>query len=387
MQLQLKTITKIIMATILTVTVQIVPASQIKKLSTVNTQINNIKTSLKQDTQKRIQLEAKLKTTEETASSLSKNIKTLTTKTAKQQQQLRIMQNKYNKDKTSLATMQQNLSKELTTTYIASRQPYMKLLLSQQDPKQTSRMNSYYHYLYKYQATLLQDLDKALIKLNNDKMSLAKQQSKLTANLNSQKKQQASLQSIKQKRQSLVKQLNTTIINKNSRLASLLKSKKQLEQTLVKIEKNNSFQEKSNIIKFNDKKGRLSWPTQGKIIVNFGTKVDQSELTWSGILIQATQGKPVTAVANGKVVFAKWLSGYGLLVIINHGNGYMTLYGRNESLYVEEGQNVLAGDKIASVGYTGGFNKPALYFAIRHNATPLNPRKWCHLTPDNKRQG
>ena len=144
--------------------------------------------------------------------------------------------------------------------------------------------------------------------------------------------------------------------------------------------KNNSFKDTNNIIKFTDNKGRLSWPTQGKIIVNFGTKVNQSELTWSGILIQATQGKPVTAIANGKVVFAKWLSGYGLLVIINHGNGYMTRYAHAEKLLVDVGDIVMKGQNVALVGSTGRSTGPHVHFEVYKNGRVVDPAAYIHRT-------
>ena len=128
---------------------------------------------------------------------------------------------------------------------------------------------------------------------------------------------------------------------------------------------------------FYKKRGHLIWPTTGRIKHHFGTQIGQSELKWNGVLIEASQGQTVHAVAPGKVIFAKWLQGYGLLLIIDHGNGYMTLYGRNQSLLKKVGDWVKTNTTIATAGQTGGFSQSALYFSLRHNAKPLNPEKWC----------
>lgn len=124
-------------------------------------------------------------------------------------------------------------------------------------------------------------------------------------------------------------------------------------------------------------RGKLPWPTKGTVLHYFNTTIAKSELKSTAELISAPDEQPVYSVAPGVVVFSKWLEGYGLLIIINHGEGYMTLYGRNHSLYKHEGDQVAAGDLIATVGQSGGYEKPALYFAIRYNAKPLDPNQWC----------
>ncbi len=113
-------------------------------------------------------------------------------------------------------------------------------------------------------------------------------------------------------------------------------------------------------------------------MAKFGSNIANSQLKRDGILIRANIGQPVRAIANGRIIFSKWMAGYGLLVIIDHGNGYMSLYGRNQTLLASDGDSVQAGQVIATVGNTGGYKNSSLYFAIRHNAKPLNPARWCH---------
>ena len=132
---------------------------------------------------------------------------------------------------------------------------------------------------------------------------------------------------------------------------------------------------------FGKLKGKLVWPALGKVKRLFGKKRQSGRLRWKGVLIEARQGNNVRAVAAGRVAYADWLRGYGLLLIIDHGDGYMSLYGHNESLFKETGDWVSAGDVIASVGKSGGRKLSSLYFEIRHKGKPVNPTRWCKKMP------
>ena len=130
---------------------------------------------------------------------------------------------------------------------------------------------------------------------------------------------------------------------------------------------------------FTQEKGRLLWPTSGTLIHHFGAPIESSELRYNGVLINATIGSQVHAIYSGRVVFSGALKGLGLLIIIDHGDGYLSLYGHNKALYKRIGSTVNRGETIASVGNTDAIDdKPGLYFEIRYNSRPLNPEQWCH---------
>jgi septal ring factor EnvC (AmiA/AmiB activator) len=125
-------------------------------------------------------------------------------------------------------------------------------------------------------------------------------------------------------------------------------------------------------------KGQLPWPVKGRLTNKFGSvRAESTESIWDGVLINSAEGTEIRAVTSGKVVFSDWLRGYGLLVIVDHGKGYMTLYAFNQSLYRQVGEWVDAGEVIASVGQSGGRNLPGLYFGIRNNGRPVDPIEWC----------
>ena len=118
-------------------------------------------------------------------------------------------------------------------------------------------------------------------------------------------------------------------------------------------------------------------PVSGQIKASFGETRNVGKLKWSGMLIEADSGEPVYAIHHGQVVFSDWLRGFGLLLIINHGNGYMSLYGHNQTLYLNTGDSVTGGDLISTVGDSGGQTQSGLYFEIRINGKPTNPMHWC----------
>ena len=128
---------------------------------------------------------------------------------------------------------------------------------------------------------------------------------------------------------------------------------------------------------FHTRRGKMAWPTAGKQLHRFGSSRDGSSMNWNGVVIASAKGSPVKAIHHGRVVFSDWLRGAGLLIIVDHGGGYMSLYGHNESLLFDTGDWVKAGDTIATVGNSGGRSEAALYFEIRKNGKPTNPSAWC----------
>lgn len=128
---------------------------------------------------------------------------------------------------------------------------------------------------------------------------------------------------------------------------------------------------------FNQQKGRLAWPLQGKLAANFGQSRNIGDLVWKGVLIQAPRGEPVKAIHRGQVIYSDWFRGYGLLIIVDHGDEFMSLYGHNETLEKQIGEWVETGDTLATVGDSGGRNQAALYFELRNKGKQVDPKRWC----------
>ena len=343
-------------------------------LSSINQKISSIKLQLNKDTLNRNQLQKKLKNLDEETATISKSIQKTQRKARQKKTRIRQLERQKDQFQSTLHRQKKQLTEELQAAYMTSRQPYLKLLLSRHNPQELNRIAQYYRYLHEYQEKRINALEKTIDDIQANKQQLHKEQQQLQQLATQQKQQRSSLTKTSQKRKTLIDTINKKIKTHNQTLSVLNHNKLQLNQTIQQLDKSDI---QSNQL-FIDQKGSLAWPTKGRITHHFGTKIQQSELTWSGVVVRAPEGQPVKAIAGGDVIFAKWLSGYGLLVIINHGDGYMSLYGRNQAIYTKKGDHVDAGQQIATVGQTGGFDSPSLYFAIRHNAKPLNPSLWCH---------
>lgn len=128
---------------------------------------------------------------------------------------------------------------------------------------------------------------------------------------------------------------------------------------------------------FSKQRGKLYWPAKGKVKNLYDHWRSVGKVKWQGNIIKAKEGAPVHTISNGRIAYSDWLRGYGLITIIDHGDGYMSLYGHNQTLLKEVGDWVENNEIIATVGSSGGLKSVGLYFEIRHNGKPSNPSRWC----------
>ncbi|MCH9770060.1 MAG: peptidoglycan DD-metalloendopeptidase family protein [Gammaproteobacteria bacterium] len=346
------------------------------RLIQLNRKIKTIKAGLRQDRSTRSNLQQALEKVELASARIMRRLNKTQQRLSAQHQRLAKLKQLEQQDRTKIQHQQDLLLQQLRQAYMLGRQPYLKLLLNQQDPNQLSRMLTYYHYINRSRLTAINGLEAILEQAENNQRHYQAEYVVLTRLSKKQSDEQSKLLKVRNHRHQLVHQINHKIKTKRLRLAQLISNKRRLEYTLTQLERSH-YAEQFSGKRFSQQKGKLAWPVRGKILNYFGTQIGQSGLRWSGVLIRAHDGQPIYAIARGKVVFAKWLAGYGLLLIVNHGKGYMTLYGRNHYLYKKVGDRIQAGDLIAAVGQSGGYQTSALYFSIRHNAKPLNPSQWC----------
>lgn len=289
----------------------------------------------------------------------------------------------------------QKISKELgeqmRLAYAMGQKEKLKLLFNQDNHALSGRMMVYFNYFNKDRLKKLIDLEAAVKEL--DELDKQKQAETivLEQDLESKKSEQAALSEARNQRNDLLAQIGTDSSSTEQQLSQLQESENRMrglisslsasEKTLS-VDAEQPKQLSTSSPNTNDAnagflslKGKLPWPVAGKLAHKFGSA--RTEGTWDGVLIDANEGVDIKAVTRGKVVFAEWLRGYGLLIIIDHGQGYMTLYAFNQSLYKQLGDMVEAGDVIASVGQSGGRNKAGLYFGIRSKGVPIDPIEWC----------
>ena len=349
-------------------------------LKKINQQVDQLKQQITQKKQTYSELQEDLKKIELHYGTTTQLLETTNQKLESEKNSLVNLNDKVKSNRNTITQQQKQLLAQLQAAYILGNQPYLKILLEQNEATTSSQLIHYFHFLTEYQVELIENLKHQILLLQVNEQARQQHYQALQSLEDKQNKEQQQLSLLKNNRSHLIIQINHSIQNKNQQLKQLEANQEELEKTLNQLHESPIHELTENFIGGKDLvslKGHLPWPTAGHIENSFGSLMDEGGLRWDGVLINAQLNQPVYAVADGEVVFAKWLMGYGLLMIIKHGHGYMTLYGRNHLLYKKPGDKVRAGDLIATVGQTGGFDTPELYFAIRYNAQPLDPSKWC----------
>lgn len=339
----------------------------------IKTQISQLKNTLKKDLHQQIQLSKKIERTDILIGHATKDLHYTRILLHRQQKKLSKLTQTKIRYQTKLAQQQQALAQQVKASYILGRQQYLKMLLNQQNPNLVSRMLTYYHYIIQHRVDLITNINQMLVKINRTKLAIAQHTQALRKLRKRQQQTQHRLKTEKYRRSKLLAKTNHEIISKQQKLVTLVRNKRALEKVLSQLELKGVF---TKYIQFGKLRGKLHYPTKGRIITPFHTQVDSSQILLNGIIIKAPEGQNIYAIAPGRVIFSKWMSNYGLLLIVDHGHGYMTIYGRNDGLFVQKGEYVGTGTLIAKVGSSGGHRKSALYFAIRRNGKPLDPSRW-----------
>jgi murein hydrolase activator len=273
---------------------------------------------------------------------------------------------------------QARIALELKTAWQIGRQGQLKILLNQESPHTVARSLGYYRYFFRARNTLLEQYRKTLRELEELQQRIDTTLIELETRGQTLIKQQADLTAAQDNQQLALTELNDSISSKSAQLKQKEQDRQQLEDLLRAIEKAIvDLQVPANYAAFKSAQGQMPWPIDGKPSNQFNRPRNEGKMRWQGVTIPAKEGTTVNAIHHGRVVYADWLRGSGLLMIIDHGDGYMSLYAHNESLLREVGEWVTAGTPVSTVGNTGGEDQTALYFEIRHDGKPTDPSKWC----------
>lgn len=344
-------------------------------LTNVSSQIKQLQKKILLDRQEQEDLEQQLKTTEINIGHLGQQINHLNQLILQEQEKLNQLKNSQQLTQMRLKQQHNELAKQIYAAHQLKEINSLKILFNQENPNTIQRHLNYYRYLTKTRLNIIANNQQSLTKLKNNMQEISEHQQNLKKLAAQKQAQQDQEQKAKNHRQLLLAKLHQRVQTKEQQLSSLVKNQKALQEVIKRL----GLQEKNNEtnLSFQQLQGKLHWPVKGSIIANYGSALDVGDQQLSGVIIKATLGTPVNAIYSGKVIFANWLRGFGLLLIINHGNNYMSLYGRNNLLYYKVGDQVSTGDTIATIGNSGGFDKSSLYFEIRQNGIPLNPNIWC----------
>lgn len=358
---------------------------QQQKLDQIRDNINQVEHSLTEDKSRRGKLQRELKSLDLKIAKLSKEIAYTKHLIRKYKKSIKTLSNELKKLEKSLKAQKKALSQQIKTAYIMGENETAKLLLNQQNAIEMGHAVIYYQYLNKSRSHQILEYSLLVDEKTKLKDKITNKSKKLSALKKSQFMQKNRFSANRSQRNNIISQLNDKIISNEDTLVSLLTHRKKLESLLFSLgEVLADIPGKPADDKpFSSQKGVLPWPVSGRITNVFGRKKARSDLKWNGVVLAMKYGEPVHAINKGRVIFSDWLQGYGFIIILDHGSGFMSLYGYNQNLIKEPGDWVKQGDVIATVGDSGGQEKSGLYFEIRKHGKPVNPKNWCSIKYTN----
>jgi septal ring factor EnvC (AmiA/AmiB activator) len=348
-----------------------------KELTGLQSKIKQISSSINHLKTKKNALISELKTLEVQFGESSFQLQILKQQIITINKVLKENQLKINQKQAQINTQKNNLEQQIQAAYGIGRNNRLKLMLNQQDPSVSERIITYYDYYNKARLKKISQIDTDLKQLDQLKQTQNSKRTLLNKKLSQKHSEQSTLLRTRDERKKLLVQIAKHFTSKKNQLKQLKASEVRLKTLISKLQlAADDFPFEQELVKeFFKLKGKLPWPVKGKILKKFGAQ--RSDSRWDGVLIKAKTGANIRAITRGRIVYADWLRGYGLLTIIEHGKGYMSLYAFNQSLYKFVGDWVDAGTVIATAGQSGGQPETGLYFGIRKKGKPVNPEKWC----------
>jgi murein hydrolase activator len=357
------------------------PAQDAKKteaeLKAIKAEIERVSGEVSRDQVARDKLARELRTAELSVSDMRQNLEQVRRERAEHSAKRAALAAEKQTRQADLVRERESLAGQLRAAYLIGREEPLKLLLNQKDPTRAGRMFAYYSYFGRARADQIARIATNLERLEQLDGEMAVEDERLAA-LEAQRREE--LERLDQARAQRGQVLASLKVEAKSRAQTLERMKRQqsgLEKLLTELKR---AMEKFPVTvdtntAFGRMRGKLAWPVAGRLVARFGE--DRiGGLKWDGVLVATERGNSVRAVSQGRVVYADWLPGLGLLTIIDHGEGYLSLYGHNDRLYKAVGERVAAGEPVAAAGDSGGRTRPELYFEIRHSGRPVDPRPW-----------
>jgi len=350
------------------------PQETSKQLTSVQQSIKAQQKEIAQTTKKRAALEAQLKQDELAIAKVAKAANQTKQKLASTHKKIAELHREQADLLVKKMQQQKLLAQQLRAAYSTGNHDYLKLILNQEKPASVQRTLTYYHYFNQARINEIDTFQQTVERLVQVEAEQQQQIAQLSQLQQQQLQQQQALKASNKARKSTLKKLSKQLLTKQQQLEKLKAAEENLVIELERLQQ--LARTELDLAGLAKLKHKLSWPIKGKIIRSFGSR-KQGYLRWKGVLISAPIGREVTAIHHGKVLFADWLNGYGLVTVIDHGDGYMSLYGHNQALLKDVGDRVETGEPIALVGQSGGQLLSGLYFEIRHRGKAVNPKTWC----------
>jgi septal ring factor EnvC (AmiA/AmiB activator) len=348
------------------------------ELEQLNRDVASLKKLLSGFRSERSELQQSLRQSELDIGNIQRQIRNIAAQLNTQQAELKDLQERRATLQDSRKQQQNIISQQVLAAYQIGQQKKLKVLFNQQEPDKLSRSLAYYDYFNRARSEQINSYIDLISELNSIEPRIQERADSLAKARSALSKEHHKLRDSQQSRQQSLRKINAAISDKDKHLKQLELDRRELEQLIEAVEQTiANIAIPSDYSPFDKRKGKLAWPVNGKPSNRFGSNREGGKLRWQGVTIPAPAGSEIKAIHHGRVVFADWLRGAGLLIIVDHGDGYMSLYGHNQSLLADTGDWVSAGDSIATVGNSGGQQRSALYFEIRHNGKPTDPVHWC----------
>ena len=364
-------------------------ASQQEDLENLRQRISKMQSEIAKTSESKSEATDALRTSEKAISDSNRKIAELTARQHDADARLNELQAQQQQLKERLSRQQALLSELLYQQYLGGKHEYLKLLLDNQDPNKVARDLQYFAYIARNRATWLESMRSSLDQLNVVSENLKTQRETLSALRAEQAAQKSKLEQDQRDRQQVLGKISMQLSQQRHEITRLQHDENRLAKIVSRITeilakpRNRSVLRNDNLPDnrfdgkpFEQLMGKLALPVKGVVSNRFGAARPDSTVLWKGLFIKAPSGQPVRAIAAGQVVFADWLRGFGNIIIVDHGDAYMSLYGNNETLYKQVGDRIQGGDTIATVGNSGGNSDSGLYFELRHESHPLDPMKW-----------
>ncbi len=355
-----------------------------RELEEVRERISELKQSMDASAADRDRLTADLQTAEVAIAEKRLRLKDLERQRAYSTKRRAELDEDIAEREAELADESGSLAAQVRAAYMSGNQEKIKLLLNQRDPATLGRVMTYYGYLNDYRAGNIKTVSARIRELAELHSQVAAEEARLSDLAKLVQKELHKVSQVQDERATLLAALKNKLAAEGQEIDRLAAQEKDLARLIEELTSILSDYPISSEQPFSAHRGRLTWPVAGTLLQDFGQPRVGGQLKWNGVVLAAPRGREVRSVYHGRIAFADWLAGLGLLVIIDHGDGYMTLYGYNETILKSTGDWVAPGDVIATVGDSGGQAQPALYFEVRQGKKPVNPRRWVTRRPGDQ---
>ena len=322
------------------------------------------------------ELQSVLEQSEKDIGAVARRLNNTKTALAENRDQQESLKSRRDELEQAIAQQQELLGGQLRTAFISGNYDYAKMVFYQEDAARFERVLTYYKYLNEARQKEITQFKASVTELEQVNAELQAKAQELTALLSDQERQQNELVARQQDRQQTLVKLRSKIASEESRIAQLREAEQALVEAIERAQR--ASQVPQELTGLSSEKGKLLKPASGTLRRLFG-KRRQGQVRWKGIMIDGREGSSVKAIAHGRVIYSDWLRGFGLVTIIEHGDGYMSVYGHNQALLRSAGDAVAKGETVALLGQSGGQSSPNLYFEIRHKGKALNPLQWLDI--------